>query len=68
MAWFRVQLTEEPQRIVNEERTSHPDLRVREKMLVLGCSTAGPRGRRPPRSSAAVVPPSTATSLEFRNS
>ena len=35
MAWFRVQLTEEQQRIVNEERASHPDLRVREKMLVL---------------------------------
>jgi transposase len=35
MAWFRVQLTEEQQRIVNEDRTSHPDLRVREKMLVL---------------------------------
>jgi len=35
MAWFRVPLTEERQRIVNEERTSHPDLRVREKMLVL---------------------------------
>ena len=35
MAWFRVRLTEEQQRIVNEERTSHPDLRVREKMLVL---------------------------------
>ena len=35
MAWFRVQLTEEEQRIVNEERVSHPNLRVREKMLVL---------------------------------
>ena len=35
MARFRVQLTEEQQRIVNEERTTHPDLRVREKMLVL---------------------------------
>src|SRR5262245_2512375 len=35
MAWFRVQLTEEQQGIVNEERISHPDLRVREKMLVL---------------------------------
>ena len=35
MAWFRVQLTEEQQRIVNEERISHPDSRVREKMLVL---------------------------------
>ena len=35
MAWFRVQLTEEEQRIVNEERTSHPHPRVREKMLVL---------------------------------
>ena len=35
MAWFRVQLTEEQQRIVNEERASHPHPRVREKMLVL---------------------------------
>jgi transposase len=35
MAWFRVHLTEEQQRIVNEERVSHPNLRVREKMLVL---------------------------------
>jgi transposase len=35
MAWFRVHLTEEEQRIVNEERVAHPDLRVREKMLVL---------------------------------
>jgi transposase len=35
MAWFRVQLTEDQQRIVNEERTAHPDLHVREKMLVL---------------------------------
>lgn len=35
MAWLRVQLTEEEQQIVNEERTSHPNPRVREKMLVL---------------------------------
>jgi transposase len=28
-------LTEEEQRIVNEERVSHPNLRVREKMLVI---------------------------------
>jgi transposase len=35
MAWLRIQLTEEQQRIVNEERTSHPHPRVREKMLVL---------------------------------
>jgi transposase len=35
MAWFRVRLTEEEQRIVNEERVSHPNLRVREKMLVI---------------------------------
>ena len=35
MAWFRVHLTEEQQRVVNEERVAHPDLRVREKMLVL---------------------------------
>jgi transposase len=35
MAWLRVQLTEQQQRIVTEERSSHPDLRIREKMLVL---------------------------------
>src|SRR5271156_2666170 len=35
MAWFRVQLTEEQQRIVDEERTSHPNPRIRDKMLVL---------------------------------
>jgi transposase len=35
MAWLRVQLTEEEQQVVNEERTSHPNPRVREKMLVL---------------------------------
>jgi transposase len=35
MAWFRVQLSEDQQRIVNEERASHPHPRVREKMLVL---------------------------------
>ena len=35
MAWFRVQLTEEEQRIVQEERASHPHPRVREKMWVL---------------------------------
>ena len=35
MAWLRVQLTEEEQRVVNEERCCHPNLRIREKMLVL---------------------------------
>jgi transposase len=35
VAWLRVQLTEEQQQIVDEERSSHPNLRVREKMLVL---------------------------------
>ena len=35
MAWLRIQLTEEQQKIVDEERSSHPNLRVREKMLVL---------------------------------
>ena len=35
MAWLRVQLTEEEQRIVNEERLSHPNERIRERMLVL---------------------------------
>lgn len=35
MAWFRVGLTEDEQRIVNEERESHPEPHVRRKMLVL---------------------------------
>jgi transposase len=35
MAWFRVQLTEDEQRIVIEERVSHPNPRVRDKMWVL---------------------------------
>ena len=35
MAWFRVQLTDEEQRIVHEEGVFHPHPRVREKMLVL---------------------------------
>ena len=35
MAWLRVQLTEEEQRIVTEERTAHPNERIRERMLVL---------------------------------
>ena len=35
MAWFRVELTADEQRIVNEERESHPEPHVRRKMLVL---------------------------------
>jgi transposase len=35
MAWFRIVLTEEQQGIVNEERNSHPNPRIRERMLVL---------------------------------
>ena len=35
MAWFRVQLTEDEQRIVHAERESHPELHVRRKLLVL---------------------------------
>lgn len=35
MAWFRVNLTEDEQRIVNEEREFHPASHVRRKMLVL---------------------------------
>jgi transposase len=35
MAWLRVRLTEEEQRTVNQERTSHPNERIRERMLVL---------------------------------
>ena len=35
MAWLRIQLTEEEQRVVNEERSRHPNPRIRDKMLVL---------------------------------
>jgi transposase len=35
MTWLRVRLTDDEQRIVNEERTSHPNERIRERMLVL---------------------------------
>jgi transposase len=35
MAWFRIQLTEDEQRVVNDERESHPESHVRRKMLVL---------------------------------
>jgi transposase len=35
MAWCRIQLTEDEQRIVNEERASHPNLSVRNKMLTI---------------------------------
>jgi len=35
MTWFRIQLTEEQQQIVNAERDSHPQEHVRRKMLVL---------------------------------
>ena len=35
MAWFRVALSEEQQQVINEERESHPNVRVRQRMLVL---------------------------------
>jgi transposase len=35
MAWLRVRLNDQERLIVNEERTSHPNQRVRERMLVL---------------------------------
>src|SRR6516225_922066 len=35
VAWLRIRLTEEQQQVVNEERSAHPNPRVREKMLAL---------------------------------
>ena len=35
MGWFRVQLADQEYRIVNEERLSHPNERIRERMLVI---------------------------------
>jgi transposase len=46
MAWLRVRLTEEEQRIVNEERISHPNERIRERMLALWLLHNGDTRRR----------------------
>lgn len=35
MAWLRIHLTEDEQRIVNEERENHPNRLVRKKMLTI---------------------------------
>ena len=35
MSWYRVQLTQEQQRIVNAQRDAHPQEHVRRKMLLL---------------------------------
>jgi len=35
MAWCRIHLMEDERRIVNEERASHPNLLVRNKMLTI---------------------------------
>lgn len=35
MGWYRVELSEEQQGVVNAERDAHPDEHVRRKMLVL---------------------------------
>lgn len=35
MAWFKIALTADEQRVVNAERDTHPDAHVRRKMLVL---------------------------------
>ncbi len=64
MAWFRVQLTENEQRIVNEERASHPSLPVRDKMWaiwLLHCGVTRRRrrkslGSRGPRCSGIWTP------------
>ena len=50
MSWFRVQLTEEEQRIVAAERESHPESHVRRKMLALWSLHCGLK-----RSQAAQV-------------
>ena len=65
MAWFRVQLTEEEQRVVNEERCCHPNLRIREKMLVLWLLHNGLRCEQRPRLSDSVGPPSNGTWPRF---
>jgi hypothetical protein len=46
MAWVRIQLTEEQQQIVDEERFAHSNLRIREQMLVLWLSHKGSHAKR----------------------
>lgn len=46
MAWFRVELTVEEQRVVNEERDSHPERHIRRKMLVLWSLHCGLKRRQ----------------------
>lgn len=46
MAWFRVTLTDDEQRIVREERESHPQPHVRRKMLVLWSLHCGLKRRQ----------------------
>ena len=41
MAWLRVQLNDDEREVVNEERTAHPNERIRERMLVLWLSHNG---------------------------
>jgi transposase len=57
MAWLRVRLTEEQQRVVHEERCSHPNPRIREKMLVLWLLHNGVKRR----DAAKIVGASRAT-------
>ena len=54
MAWFRVRLSEEEQRIVGEERREHPYEPTRRKMETCGCCTMGLPEKRLQRSWASV--------------
>jgi transposase len=58
-AWFRGPLTEEQQRIVTEERASHPPPRVRDKRLVLWLLPGGltrPKAAEMAKLGRATVP------------
>jgi hypothetical protein len=59
MAWLHVQLTEEQQRVVSEERTSHPNERIRERMLVLWLLHTELHAERRLRSSGSDERPSS---------
>ena len=65
MAWFRVRLTEEEQRVVNEERCCHPNLRIREKMLVLWLLHTGLTRQQAAKAVGVVGPPSSGTWPRF---
>ena len=66
MTWLRMELTQERRRIVNEERSAHPNPRIRERMLVVRLLRNGTTRQYARRgSSESVGPPFSDRSPRF---